>query len=521
MSTTSLTPPLGGAAVAAGRLGEYHLVKKIGQGGMGTIYLAKRLGVGGFEKTFVIKCMLESLADDQEAQAMFIDEARLAARLTHPNIAQIYDFGVINGTYYIAMEHIAGEDLRAINTRLRERRLKAPVPIALRLMRDLCAGLDYAHTLADEGAPLGIVHRDVSPANIMVSYQGTVKLLDFGIAKATSRLSSTNTGKLKGKLSYLAPEQINDTAVDGRADVFCLGITMYLLLVQRHPWRRETEVATMNAIARDPVPDPRGYRDNLPEDVVQIVLRSLEQDPERRFRNAAEMGAALNDALARLAPGLGDSDVSSFMLALFGKQAMESRTRVPTLIELPIAAVRKASLVAPANPPEPDDDDDTDQADGTPTTLEVPAYVPGEKPTRLPWTKLAVGVMGVIGVAALLSLAMPRRAAVAPAAGPAKPVAARPAPGPLPPQYVFVTPVTDPQGPGPGTSQLDRPVVPATSTTEPPAPRGPVASGAGPPLRNACRSIASACRPWSRRRIRASPAAFASTARACRCPAGK
>jgi serine/threonine protein kinase len=397
---------------AFGRLGEYHLLKKIAQGGMGTIYLAKRLGVSGFEKTFVIKCMLDSLADDQEVQAMFIDEARLAARLAHPNIAQIYDFGVIDGTYYIAMEHIAGEDLRAIITRLRERNVKIPVPIALRILLDLCSGLEYAHTLTDAGKPLGIIHRDISPANIMVSYHGTVKLLDFGIAKATSRISATRSGGIKGKLAFLSPEQIQDLPIDARADVFCLGITSYLLLANRHPFRRETEVATMNAIVHDPVPDPREFRDNLPEEVVSIMLRALERDRDLRYGSAAEMGEGLQMALTRLAPGVGAADVANFMVTLFGEEGREDRSNVPTLGNIPTLADQTPTPMLRARPSSPAlpavvDEEDTaleSYNDGGPTTLEMPMFkAPGPTPPpRLPWVVGALGLAGLMVAAALV-----------------------------------------------------------------------------------------------------------------------
>jgi len=399
-----VSPPDTPAPRVGVRLGEYHLLKKIAQGGMGTIFLAKRLGVGGFEKTFVIKCMLDSLADDQEVQAMFIDEARLAARLAHPNIAQIYDFGVIEGTYYIAMEHIPGEDLRAIITRLRERNAKIPVPIALRIMLDLCAGLEYAHSYTEAGKPMGIIHRDISPANIMVSYHGTVKLLDFGIAKATSRISATRSGGLKGKLGFLSPEQISDNPIDARADVFCLGVTFYLLVANRHPWRRDTEVATMHAIVHDELPDPRAFRDNIPDDVVAIMTRALERDREQRFRSAAEMGAALQLALTKIAPGVGAADVASFMVALFGQEGMNERSNIPNLVDAtPTAMLRnRPSAPMPAINPEAEEDTSPDGAEGGPTTLEMPMFkAPPVPAPRLPWVVGAMGLVGLLAAAAL------------------------------------------------------------------------------------------------------------------------
>jgi len=400
--------------------------------------------VGGFEKTFVIKCMLDSLADDQEVQAMFIDEARLAARLAHPNIAQIYDFGVIDGTYYIAMEHIPGEDLRAIITRLRERNVKIPVPIALRITLDLCAGLEYAHSYTEAGKPMGIIHRDISPANIMVSYHGTVKLLDFGIAKATSRISATRSGGLKGKLGFLSPEQISDTAIDARADVFCLGITFYLLVANRHPWRRDTEVATMHAIVHDELPDPRAFREHLPDEVVAIMTKALERDRENRFRSAAEMGAALQLALTKLAPGVGSSDVASFMVALFGEEAMQDRSNIPNLVDsTPTALLRsRPSAVVPTADPTLDDEDTAPESEGGPTTLEMPMFkAPPPPAPRLPWVVGAMGLVGLAAAAALFYYSTRTR-----------PLALPPLPPPQPPRPTIVS---TPPPPQPAVAPLD------------------------------------------------------------------
>ena len=186
--TTSPTPstPTADAVQAIRTLGDYHFLRKLGQGGMGEIFLAKRIGVGGFEKTVVVKTMLESLASSEEFVAMFFDEAHLAARLSHPNIAQIYDFGVIDDQYYLTMEYIPGEDLGSIIGRLYRDELQIPVPVAVRILIDVCEGLHYAHTLAENGVPLGIVHRDVSPHNILVGVDGVAREVALAIPKSSS-----------------------------------------------------------------------------------------------------------------------------------------------------------------------------------------------------------------------------------------------------------------------------------------------------------------------------------------------
>jgi hypothetical protein len=250
---------------------------------------------------------------------------------------------------------------------------------------------------------MGIIHRDISPANIMVSYHGTVKLLDFGIAKATSRISATRSGGLKGKLGFLSPEQISDTAIDARADVFCLGITFYLLVANRHPWRRDTEVATMHAIVHDELPDPRAFRDNLPDEVVDILNRALERDREQRFRSAAEMGAALQLARTKIAPGVGAPDVASFMVALFGQEGMNDRSNIPNLVDATPTAMLRNRPSAPM-PAVTDEEEDTapDGSDGGPTTLEMPMFkAPPIPAPRLPWVVGAMGLVGLVAAAAL------------------------------------------------------------------------------------------------------------------------
>jgi serine/threonine protein kinase len=350
---TAGEPPSVTPSKPLGRMGEYHLLRKLAQGGMAEIFLAKRLRVGGFEKTFVVKRMLDSLSGSPEFVSMFFDEAQLAARLSHPNIAQIYDFGVIDGRYYIAMEHIPGEDVRTIIGRLFDRNLKIPVPIAMRIVAEVCAGLDYAHTLTDNGKPLDIIHRDVSPSNIMVSYQGAVKLLDFGIAKATSRVSETRTGNVKGKFSFLAPEQIKGLPIDGRADVFSLGISFYELLTKRRPFRRDSELATIHAILHDELPDARQFRENLPDGVVAILSKALERDRDRRFRSAGEMGTALRNSLTQIAPGMSAADLATFMVALFGRPAMEDKSHVPSLAQVNLAEFVRGTSDSPAGTPGP------------------------------------------------------------------------------------------------------------------------------------------------------------------------
>jgi serine/threonine protein kinase len=450
-------------------LGEYHLLRKLGQGGMGEIFLAKRVGVGGFEKTVVVKTMLESLASSEEFVAMFFDEAHLAARLSHPNIAHIYDFGVIDGVYYITMEYIPGEDLGSIIGRLYRDEVHIPVPVAVRIMIDVCEGLQYAHTLAENGAPLGIVHRDVSPSNVMVSYQSVVKLLDFGIAKAASRVSHTRAGGVKGKLSFLAPELIQGLDVDARADLFSLGITMYSLLTRRHPFQRDSEIAIAHAITDGDAPDPRKLRPDLPEALVAIVAKALARDRDKRFRSAAEMGAALQAFQGNLPEATSATQVSRFLIDLFGPEAARSKTDIPTLTRLDLAAV--VATPTPRMLPATDPQLPLPRRRGrTPSPVSVEGGLPAGQGKRS-WLPLAVlGIVLFPSLALGLAWFSGRRAQPAPV--PVVRIVAQPAPRPLVPDagrpVVALPPV--PAAAPPTTSNLKpsaRPPVPVPRALRP------------------------------------------------------
>jgi serine/threonine-protein kinase len=472
-----------------GKLGDYYLLRKIAQGGMAEIFLAKRVGVGGFEKTFVVKRMLDSLAGSKEFVSMFFDEARLAARLAHPNICQIYDFGVIEGHYYIAMEHIAGEDLRTILTRCWERHVKVPINIAARIVLDVCSGLEYAHELKDAGRPLNIIHRDVSPSNVMVTYQGAVKLLDFGIAKATSRVSDTTTGNVKGKFSFLSPEQIKGLPIDGRADLFALGVSFYELLTKRRPFRRDSEMATIHAILHDPLQDPRELRENLPDDVAAIVVKALARERDQRFARAGEMRSALQKALNLIAPGTGASDLQKFMLALFGPGAAEAKSHVPSLAEVNLAEVLPianppgapgAAAPAPDGAVMPPDDGESPAADAAKSDgPSRSVLIPPDRERRVRRWVAAAAAVSLGAAAAMIGMRLlggerppvaiapppPARepaAAPPPAAAPAPAPAAVPAPAAAPAPTAAPAPGAPPAeaSPAPAVKARPKPLVP-------------------------------------------------------------
>jgi hypothetical protein len=296
----------------AAPFGPYRLLSRIATGGMGEIFLAKLLKEDGFEKTLVIKRMLPHLSQNQDFIQMFQAEARIAARLSHQNVVQIFDFGKIGDSYYIAMEYVAGADLRTLFFHAQASGARLSLPHALQIASDCCAGLDYAHRLVDErGAPLGIIHRDVSPQNILVSFEGEVKITDFGLAKAKLCAIESEAGTLKGKYSYLSPEQVLGHRVDHRSDLFSLGVVLYEMCLGERLFPVEDSLtATLERVRRCQIPDLDVKAPALPPDLAAILRRALSRDPAGRFASAAEMREEIERVRMRLgetssAQGLG------------------------------------------------------------------------------------------------------------------------------------------------------------------------------------------------------------------------
>jgi eukaryotic-like serine/threonine-protein kinase len=304
--------------------GRYQLIKKLAAGGMAQVWLARQPGIEGFEKLLVIKQVLPHLADDDSFISMFLDEARLAARLNHPNVVQVFDLGQEDESLYIAMEYIHGEDLRRLDRESRRRRTPIPIPLVCRIIADAAAGLHYAHTLkTPDGKPLGIVHRDVSPQNILATFEGGVKVVDFGIAKAADRANKTRSGVLKGKYAYMSPEQASGKVVDARTDVFALGILLHELLTGRRLFKREGEVATLQAVVSCEVEAPSRINPVVPPELDPIVLSALARDRDARLPDAGALQLALEDFLTqhRL-------PASSAHLRAYMREVFEERLRI-------------------------------------------------------------------------------------------------------------------------------------------------------------------------------------------------
>ena len=280
----------GGGPLGLERLGRYQLLRKIAVGGMAEIYLARVSGAGGFEKNVVVKRILPQLAESDEFFAMFLDEARIAATLQHPNLVHIYDAGQAGSDYFIAMEHLDGADLHTIRRVLHDRKQVMPIQHAVFIASAVAAGLHYAHEKLDlDGQPLSIVHRDVTPQNVFLTREGGVKLVDFGVAKAANRMSTTTYGTLKGKLAYMSPEQCRALPVDRRSDIYALGILLYELTTGRRPHRGKSEYELLREIVEGVIPPPRLGTPDYPVELEQIVMRALAPEPADRYPNALAM----------------------------------------------------------------------------------------------------------------------------------------------------------------------------------------------------------------------------------------
>jgi len=291
------------ARAADDTYGPYRLLERVAVGGMAEVFRAKRSGVEGFEKVVAVKRILSHLSDNKEFVDMFVDEAKMVAGLTHPNIVQIFDLGRIERSYYIAMEYVHGRDLRTILRRAKERHVLVPLELSAFVVSRLAAALEYAHRKRDEaGQPMLLVHRDVSPQNILLSFEGDVKLTDFGIAKAASKASITDKGALRGKLLYMSPEQAWGKAMDRRSDIFSLGIVFYEMLTGQKPFLGTSEMSILETVRECRVAPPITVNPGIPEKMERVAMKALERDPEVRYQDAGEMHRDLERVLHERQP---------------------------------------------------------------------------------------------------------------------------------------------------------------------------------------------------------------------------
>ena len=381
------------------QFGRYQLLKKLASGGMGQVFLA-RSGQEGYEKLVVLKRILPHLVEDEEFFTMFQDEAKITMRLNHPNIAQIFEFGQERGVHYLVMEYIAGDDVRRLTKRVANANQTLPLGVILRIIADGAAGLDYAHKARDsKGQPLGLVHRDVSPQNVLVGFDGAVKLIDFGVAKAAGRAQHTGTGILKGKFPYMSPEQAEGEEIDARSDVFALGIVLWELLTNKRLFKGDSDVMTQRLVKQCQVAAPSLVERGLPGPLDSLVLKSLAKLPADRFPDAMAFRLALEEFAMKNSIPASSAHLVGFLQPLYADRmaaendpsALDELANETELDWSKSATAAQATPMPGAKGPE--------GAIGTTRALTEALPVPG-KPRRALWLGLgAAALLAVGGVA--------------------------------------------------------------------------------------------------------------------------
>ncbi|HET8772572.1 MAG TPA: TonB family protein [Thermoanaerobaculia bacterium] len=331
------------------KFGQYLLTEKIATGGMAEVWKARMRGVEGFQKIVAIKKILPHLSDNQDFIEMFVDEAKLAAQLNHNNIIHIYDLGKIQTSYYIAMEYIDGYDLKTILRRGEERGNPMTVELALFIASKLASALDYAHRKKDfEEKEMGLVHRDVSPQNVLVSQEGDIKLCDFGIAKAASKASHTQAGALKGKLQYMSPEQAWGRSIDRRSDIFALATVLFEMLTNRKLFTGDNELSILEQVREARVQPPSLYNDEVTPEIDKIVIKALQKDPANRYQTAGEMARDLDAVLYSFKPTPTSADLAIYMHRISSPEP-EPFEAAETMIDTPIPVIAPVPAPAPVH----------------------------------------------------------------------------------------------------------------------------------------------------------------------------
>lgn len=299
--------------------GKYELLRKIASGGMGQVFLARERSA--VERLVVLKLILPHLAEDEEFLSMFLEEARLVARLQHSNLVTILDLLEVEGRHCLAMEYVQGDDVRRLDKQARLKGRLLPPGLVLRIISEAAAGLDYAHKARDaQGQPLKLVHRDVSPQNILVGFDGAVKIIDFGVAKAAGSGHHTATGVLKGKYPYMSPEQASGHAVDGRSDQFALGVVMWELLTGKRLFKSESDMMTLRLVKDCQVPPPSQINPKLPPGLDEVVLRALAPTPDKRYPDCSALRLALEDYIIQLRMSASTAHLSAFLRELYAER---------------------------------------------------------------------------------------------------------------------------------------------------------------------------------------------------------
>lgn len=361
------------------KFGKYLLLEKVAAGGMAEIYLAKSTAATGLNKFFAIKRILPQFSNNEDFVAMFKEEAKVCINLNHSNVVSIFDFGIEAGTFYLVMDYVEGRNLRQIINELKKTNKSFTIDQALYLVKEAAAGLDHAHRCVDSatGKPLNITHRDMSPQNVMVSFDGEIKVIDFGIAKAETEAESTKAGTLKGKFSYMSPEQAEGQPIDPRTDVFALGIVLWELLANDRLFTGSNEAAILRKVRDCQVPPIRKINPTVPQELERIVMKALAKDKNVRYQTAANFHRDLNRFLNTQYPDFSPQDFSMFVKDAFKVAYQEAREKLVSyanisshdfenkLPKIDLTITKAPPPARKATPPTPDKPVDKDEAEGS------------------------------------------------------------------------------------------------------------------------------------------------------------
>lgn len=409
------------------RIGRYELCFELAAGGMATVYLARVAGASGFEKLVALKRIHRHLAKEKKYVEMFLDEAKIASRITHPNVCSVFDFGQSDGEYYIAMEYLMGEPLSRLCGRVAKdkgQRRHSLLPLRMAgIIADACEGLHAAHELKDaNGDLMHVIHRDVSPRNLFVTYDGSVQVVDFGIASARQRMHHTATGQVKGTFAYMAPEQLTSKEIDRRADIWSLGVTLWEMTALRRLFRRDTTANTVHAVIYEEILPPSAHRSQVPAELDEIVMKALQRDPADRWQSAREMGRALRQFLGTRRDVVGPAELSEWMGEVFpqGEARKSQLMEVARMAKEPVPAIPRAG-----------------ELDVTQTASQVQvAQAPARSEPARWWARRSVAALALAALALVIaaSVAMSGRElelGVEPSLHPAVEAATAPVPEPL------------------------------------------------------------------------------------------
>ncbi|HMJ56946.1 MAG TPA: serine/threonine-protein kinase [Polyangiaceae bacterium] len=345
MALSSYLPPKPSPLAPGYQLDRYELLCPIAEGGMGAVWLARQRGKHGFQKLVAVKTILPTFASEPDFRALFLDEARLASRIDHTNVAQVLDLGEENDVLYLVIEWVDGDSLHKLARTVSRKSLPLPQAILLRVLSDACSGLHAAHELRDDqGKHLGVVHRDVSPQNILVNVHGTSKVIDFGIAKARDRLTQeTRTGVVKGKVEYMSPEQALGLAVDVRADIWAIGAVFYRIVTGKSPYDASSPVSTMELLRTGQLPEPLSAMPGVHPAVCKVVARALAPRAAERFATAAELHDAFQIAMTEAGACASAKDVQAFVATHLGERISARKRTIQIALD---AAAHRDKLAA-------------------------------------------------------------------------------------------------------------------------------------------------------------------------------